>query len=201
MTDIQLLTGTITDSGLNRSNRVFYRDGPSAFSFVDTSPPQNLSLPALFDLRSIDASPNREAILAHGVDPDQNQTARLYDFDSAQWTPISTTSNHSVTGELVISDVNDAGILVGNSNGSPFVFRIDRGPEFGLTDVNSLVPVGERSQWTILSADAVNNTGTIAGTALHLGQLVSYLLKPDRDLNQDGQIDASEKEYFGEKMV
>jgi probable HAF family extracellular repeat protein len=68
--------------------------------------------------------------------------------------------------------VNDAGQVVGQSNGHAFLFSNGK-----LTDLNSLIPAN--SSWTLWSANAINNKGQIVGYGTNpSGARHAFLLTP-----------------------
>ena len=68
--------------------------------------------------------------------------------------------------------INDAGQVVGQSNGHAFLFINGK-----LTDLNSLIPAS--SGWNLWIANAINNKGQIIGTGTNPnGATRAFLLTP-----------------------
>ena len=137
-------------------------------------------------------------LLFDGIDQNSDSAVVFYHFESGQWENAVLQSNYAVTGHLRITDTNSAKCLVGHSQSEPFYLRTDRGAEFGVTKISSLLTESQRALWDILTADAISDLGVISGVAQHNGSIVPYLLVPDRDLDGDGTISTEEANYFGD---
>ena len=83
----------------------------------------------------------------------------------------------------VARDVNDAGSVVGSSQGTTsqraflWTDAVDwTGDPGEMMDLNTLLPTG--AGWHLESANAINNSGQIVGTGIHGGQRRAFLLNP-----------------------
>ena len=85
----------------------------------------------------------------------------------------STTNYHSVA-----NDVNDAGVIVGNSQRIAGLSAIATlWADGAVMDLNALIPTG--SGWTLRSAEGINQGGDISGFGNFGGQSRAFLLVPE----------------------
>ncbi len=82
----------------------------------------------------------------------------------------------------VARGINNAGAVVGESNGRAFLFSNGK-----LVDLNSLIPA--ESHWTLLNATAINNNGQIIGLGVNpSGAGHAFLLTPTAEAPEPGTL-------------
>ncbi len=121
-------------------------------------------------------------IAGYGTNASNKQQAFIGNLSGIAPIPLATGATN---GTASFGSVNDTGVVAGTSDAGAWIWDASNGTRL----LNTLVPPG----WTIVTAAAINNNGTILATASFGGVASSVILTPSSaagpcDIDRDGKI-------------
>jgi probable HAF family extracellular repeat protein len=191
--------GTSDGFGINDDGQAVgmsYIAAPSGFvinhAFLWTPTTPGTTNGRMVDLGALNSTPGDDnsdafAVNGRGVVTGESEMAVSRWYHAFVWTPASPNGTSGTMIDLGALDaysygygINSSGTVVGTSDdgpaGSHAVIWQKGSNGYTMADLNSLIPTG--SGWVLTGANAINDSGAIAGTGVVNGQTHAFLLTP-----------------------